>query len=775
MKKSLIIILFILSFVFTSMMSLSVNAYESGDANMYIVEGNVETEIVNNNVVVYYNDNQITIPTYDVYFYNNSDITQSYFIADVIKDSNVNSKITCLVLYYNELQLKYNELNIQIYEEESNIYYNLTSDITDEEIAIITNNYIQKNDQTSKEVIDRIKTSLSVFSQIQYQLINSNEVNPINSRMIGEPNISPNLSFTQIIDGGGGGISTSNSNSVSPGALTYCETDTKSYNSYSVDYDNYTSSDGIIHNYVNNYFGNYKTADNDITDDPIVNIIPKELCFTLGKHFYIGKEYGFYVSTTVDSINSNDYCVDVFIFDILNNKPDFTEEVFEGTVRITPLFQYRYRAIDRTRRNNLWDGYDSTLTKIVFPHLHYDAPNYKLKNVSFKHSVENEINMNYGETGYQSSEDKGAFIIQTRFNYSGTGLLKYKEDFVRDTISYMFGFIDLTKGTLSYLASMTQYGTYEEIKESNNEENIKTMATNRYYQIESYGQLIKQVWIKQNNDAEKPVVYGINNYIESKYVVSYYNEVIPTRFINSIYAEIGVDNTDYYLWGLIKTGSFDVLATANSFYSSSKEGTMNDNTETVSSLDYKGDAAYYEFSPQMTGNYVFETTGSTDTFIKLYKKDGTFLDSADDEGEGTNARLEYELIKDEKYVLKVAGWNDNRVGDFRFIIMYNIYNCDVLDIDSDVNISITNPYEMKLIKFTPSVNGSYTIVTKNNSGDPKLFLYNENMTELINDDDGAGSLNSQIIINLEANKTYYILARCYSNRTGTFTVEATYD
>lgn len=772
MKKSLIILLFVLIIVLTGMMPLSVKAYELG---IYIVEGNVETEIVNNNVIVYYNNNHIEIPSYDVYFFNNSDVTKSYFIADVIKCSNVNSKITCLVLYYNEIQQKYSKLNIQIYEEDSNIYYNLIANITDDEISIITDEFIQKNEQTSKEVTDRIKTSLSIFNQIQHELINSDKTNSINSRLIVDPNISPDLSFIQIDDRVGSGTTTSNSNSISSGSLTNYETDAKSYNSYGVDYDNYTNSDGIIHDYVNYYFGNYKTTDNDITDDPIINIIPKELCFTLGKHFYIGKEYGFYISTTIDSINTNDYCVDIFIFDILNDKPNFADEVYEGTLRVTPLFQYRYRAIDRSKRNDLWDGYDPALTKIVYPHLHYDVPNYKLNNVSFKHSVENEININYGETVYQPNEDNGAFIIQTRFNYSGTGLLKYKGNFTRDIISYLFGFVDQTKGTLSYLVNMIQYDTYEEIKESNNEENINTSATNRYYQIESYGQLIKQVWIKQNNEAEKPVVYGINNYIESKYVVSYYNEVIPTRFINSIYAEIGVDNTDYYLWGVIKTGSFDILATANSYYSSSKEGTMNDSTETISSLDYEGDAVYYEFSPQMSGNYIFETTGNTDTVIKLYKKDGTFLDEADDEGEGKNARLGYELIKGEKYVIKVAGWNDNRTGDFRFLIMYNIYDCDVLYTNSDVNVNIKNPYEMKVIKFIPKVNSTYTIVTKNNTGDPKLTLYDENMMELISDDDGGKDLNSQIVINLEANKIYYILARCYSNNTGIFTIEVSND
>ena len=182
-------------------------------------------------------------------------------------------------------------------------------------------------------------------------------------------------------------------------------------------YDSYTNSDGIIHNYISSYWGDYE-KNNLISDDPIVRIIPKSLCFELGEHLYIGKEYGFFISTTTDYLFSSDKCVDVFVFDISYTNPTFNNA--KGSVKVTPLFQRRYRAKERSSDPYWNNSYDNSLSQVVFPHLHYDSPNYYLKDVSFKHTLFNQNAVNKNESGYSASNDNGSFFNTTQYSAVGT-------------------------------------------------------------------------------------------------------------------------------------------------------------------------------------------------------------------------------------------------------------------------------------------------------------------------------------------------------------------
>lgn len=142
-------------------------------------------------------------------------------------------------------------------------------------------------------------------------------------------------------------------------------------------YDSYTNADGIIHNYVSQYFDNNKISEDIVTDDPIVRIIPKELCFILGEHFYIGKEYGFFIKVVQDRLIPTDYAADVLVFDIQHTVPSFPSNV-TGATKIRPLFQYRYRASDK-EKGGVWTGVDPNLTKIVVAHVEYDYAEYYIQ------------------------------------------------------------------------------------------------------------------------------------------------------------------------------------------------------------------------------------------------------------------------------------------------------------------------------------------------------------------------------------------------------------
>lgn len=91
----------------------------------------------------------------------------------------------------------------------------------------------------------------------------------------------------------------------------------------------------------------------------------------------------------------------------------------------------------------------------------------------------------------------------------------------------------------------------------------------------------------------------------------------------------------------------------------------------------------------------------------------------------------------------------------------------------DVNITTTeNP--RVYFRFVPSTSGSYSITASNNSGDNYGHLYDSSKAELTNNDDGANNNNNfKITWSLDAGQTYYIVARMYSNGTGTFQITIT--
>lgn len=244
-------------------------------------------------------------------------------------------------------------------------------------------------------------------------------------------------------------------------------------------------------------------------------------------------------------------------------------------------------------------------------------------------------------------------------------------------------------------------------------------------------------------------------------------EEVPTRYISSIYLEIGIDNTGKTLG--IPYGEFETVYTGRSFYSTSKKAKFEVNCETNSSLDYFGDCSYYQFTPLYNGSYVLETTGTTDTYIYLYDSNMNIINYNDDGGESYNGRIIRTLNAGQTYFIKVQGWNNSRVGDFKFSIMYDIYSA--LTITENTTITVTiNSNEVKLIEFSPTVSGNYSFNTSNNTGDPFLYLYDSNFYELDNDDDSLGNRNSTVTNYLTAGKTYYVLAKCYSNTTGSYSI-----
>ena len=81
-------------------------------------------------------------------------------------------------------------------------------------------------------------------------------------------------------------------------------------------------------------------------------------------------------------------------------------------------------------------------------------------------------------------------------------------------------------------------------------------------------------------------------------------------------------------------------------------------------VDIAGAGRMYKITPQTTGTYRFESTGSLDTKAVLYNVAGTVLATNDDGGNGSNFLLEYQLNKGETYYVEVKLYSSQSTGTF---------------------------------------------------------------------------------------------------------------
>ena len=81
-------------------------------------------------------------------------------------------------------------------------------------------------------------------------------------------------------------------------------------------------------------------------------------------------------------------------------------------------------------------------------------------------------------------------------------------------------------------------------------------------------------------------------------------------------------------------------------------------------VDIAGAGRMYKITPQTTGTYCIESTGSLDTKAVLYNSAGTVLATNDDGGNGSNFRLECQLNKGETYYIEAKLYNIQLTGTF---------------------------------------------------------------------------------------------------------------
>lgn len=99
---------------------------------------------------------------------------------------------------------------------------------------------------------------------------------------------------------------------------------------------------------------------------------------------------------------------------------------------------------------------------------------------------------------------------------------------------------------------------------------------------------------------------------------------------------------------------------------------------------------YFKFTPSQSGSLTFYSTGSSDTFGRLYDSDMTALEYNDDNGEDRNFRIRYNVKARETYVLQIGAYTSS---DEAFNVTFNFEpNKETLlgDVNGDGEITIVD-------------------------------------------------------------------------------------
>jgi len=207
-------------------------------------------------------------------------------------------------------------------------------------------------------------------------------------------------------------------------------------------------------------------------------------------------------------------------------------------------------------------------------------------------------------------------------------------------------------------------------------------------------------------------------------------------------------------------------------------GIGENNAASVSRNIRQGDEDYFLLVPDRDGRLTMETTGRLDTYMELYQADEEeLLDENDDGGQNENARIRYSVSSGVRYIVLVRGYSDRTSGSYSFrayfqgssAISRDEYEpndessqATAIEIGETQRHTFHSGNDVDWFKFQIRRAGRLTIQTKgvnSNRLDTYIELYDSNMNQIAEDDDGGNSLSSLLTQNLNSG-TYYLKVWC---------------
>ncbi len=549
--------------------------------------------------------------------------------------------------------------------------------------------------------------------------------------------------------------------------ISFTDNDTFTYNSTTYSIQDYKNS---INN--NSLFGS--TMDLGISyyyaysDDPIVNIIPKELFCTVGVETYIGREYGFFIKTVSEtyydgdfSRTSNNYRSYVIVFDITNNT-DLVTNVDRAIFTVTNLFSLEYITISE-EESYLWRKDDAMYTEYLNDNYDYYFSNniyyeysdsycvlplydlndnaktnrYYLNDISFGAHLQNEQAYNANDDAYVGQNDIGSYFTRLDYIYDGkyivegswadvdygallniaieTGLSYIP--YIGDALSDIYS----TVSTGIEVIEILDEGLSDKEYDSTNDSYItQAYYVNRDDQLQHYGYLTKCAYFALNTNSDISILYEENDYARLEYTIGHSalgEEPNLTRMTNEIALKI-VDRDCNLISCATSSNDF---ALRQLVY---KELNIGENNK-MFLLD-KG-KNYFYFTPVYSGKYVINVENSSSlklNFAGIIKQ-------------GTNVSIETTLNKGTIYYLSIENLGTQRI-------------CQTFEFDVSTNTE----------NITVKGNNNYLVKIDSLSGFKKISFNNSNINAILLSDDFIQLKNNEtnnFYYKFNNSKDYYVL------------------
>ena len=208
----------------------------------------------------------------------------------------------------------------------------------------------------------------------------------------------------------------------------------------------------------------------------------------------------------------------------------------------------------------------------------------------------------------------------------------------------------------------------------------------------------------------------------------------------------------------------------------------NQNATEVDRTLYEDVMDFFLLVPNSTGRLVMETTGYPDTFMEFYDANTKqLLAENDDNGNGSNAKIIYNVEAGKRYIAKVRGYSSEITGDYAFLaytlpprVVDNSWENPIqYQLGNNQNVAVVNRELLEgddgdFFLIVSSRNGSVVIETTGDT-DTYMEFYDANTKQLLTEDDDSGEdYNAQIIYNLEARNRYIVKIRTYGGDGGAY-------
>ncbi len=219
-------------------------------------------------------------------------------------------------------------------------------------------------------------------------------------------------------------------------------------------------------------------------------------------------------------------------------------------------------------------------------------------------------------------------------------------------------------------------------------------------------------------------------------------------------------------------------------------------------INVGGDIDYFAFTTVLAGEYQIETSGDTDVVCHLEDEAAEEITYNDDGGEGMNCQIIEELTANTRYLVRVRGFSETRIGNYSISVAYltppvcgngqverneacddgNANDGDGCDSSCQIEDDFGNALEdahaiddpstteanlieadLDYFRFTAAESGERQIHTAGEI-DTYCHLLDAQGTELASNDDDGERLNCQIVHTLQAGQTYVIKVRGFSER-----------